>query len=428
MIHTPKNEATSGHQKFTKQSAKLPEARVAAAIKEFYSALTHIPISKLLEHKRASRPDHSLQLVSVPEETPLRDVLKVLAEHHVLAVPTTRIVQDHPQDKTFTGIVSIYDVLAWSVFNKLFDDLQALDTSAETGTEGMSFLALDQEAEAYFSTPVSTLIGMTAESTMSWTIHSSEPVSSILQMLATPPLHRVLVIDVDTAAKSVSFDDEDVPTNTESCIVMVTQVRIIDSFINSYLTWVVNCANPDLQSDVINFLFTQADSIFPALADEGLRAQRNMEADPNQLSTSTVGDRSKRVITVPDSFSALQAFRVMYMHRASAVGVVSARGKLVANLSASDLRGITADLEALESLFLPVLEFLATRTRHGPGEVKADQLKTVERDSSLLEAVRCVIVNKIHRVWIEDGKEKPVGVLTLGDMIAFFVPASLEEA
>ncbi|KAI8612104.1 hypothetical protein BC830DRAFT_1083585 [Chytriomyces sp. MP71] len=419
MIHTPKNEATSGHQKFTKQSAKLPEARVAAAIKEFYSALTHIPISKLLEHKRASRPDHSLQLVSVPEETPLRDVLKVLAEHHVLAVPTTRIVQDHPQDKTFTGIVSIYDVLAWSVFNKLFDDLQALDTSAETGTEGMSFLALDQEAEAYFSTPVSTLIGMTAESTMSWTIHSSEPVSSILQMLATPPLHRVLVIDVDTAAKSVSFDDEDVPTNTESCIVMVTQ------------------------SDVINFLFTQADSIFPvassilfatpvgvveALADEGLRAQRNMEADPNQLSTSTVGDRSKRVITVPDSFSALQAFRVMYMHRASAVGVVSARGKLVANLSASDLRGITADLEALESLFLPVLEFLATRTRHGPGEVKADQLKTVERDSSLLEAVRCVIVNKIHRVWIEDGKEKPVGVLTLGDMIAFFVPASVGHA
>jgi hypothetical protein len=52
----------------------------------------------------------------------------------------------------------------------------------------------------------------------------------------------------------------------------------------------------------------------------------------------------------------------MFEHKVNAVAVVdiSSGGKIVANLSASDLRGITAD--TLDNVKMPVLDYLQTLT------------------------------------------------------------------
>lgn len=55
-----------------------------------------------------------------------------------------------------------------------------------------------------------------------------------------------------------------------------------------------------------------------------------------------------------DTFTALSAFKVLYMHHVSSVAIVNPEKKLVANLSATDLRGISKsnlDILCLDSVY-----------------------------------------------------------------------------
>ncbi|KAJ3207994.1 hypothetical protein HDU67_007093 [Dinochytrium kinnereticum] len=85
----------------------------------------------------------------------------------------------------------------------------------------------------------------------------------------------------------------------------------------------------------------------------------------------------------------------MHLHRISAVPVMEGE-RCVANLSVSDLRGVTGDREALGSLLLPALE------------------------------------SGIHRIWIRDpatptgsgeAPRKPIDVVTMTDILAFLLPS-----
>ncbi|KAI9343639.1 hypothetical protein BDR26DRAFT_858451 [Obelidium mucronatum] len=413
----PISAATTTTAPITKQPKLDPV--IAAAAKEVYESLNAIPIATLLAHKRSRQPNNiALPLISVHQDTPLRDVLKLMADKQLLAVPVYIESTDLKQKK-FIGIVSIYDVLAWTVFQKLFDDLEALNTAAETGTSFKKFRDLDTEADVYFSTPVSNLVGYTAESSMSWTLHSTEPISSLLQMITTPPYHRMLIIDVDEAVRNVTFDDEDVPTGGDGCVVMVTQTDLLH-FLHTY--------RDTISPTSISLLLKSSIEKVEHFAQKNVRNLTSLENDPNQILTpkskASTDVTTTRIITVPSTYTALAAFRIMYLHRVSAVAVVSPKtGQMVANLSASDLRGLTADMESLESLLLPVFEYLESRSKsRGVDQIKADQLRCVSREMVFEDAVKIVLESRIHRVWVEDEEEKPVGVLTMGDLLAFFVP------
>ncbi|KAJ3294666.1 hypothetical protein HDU79_010624 [Rhizoclosmatium sp. JEL0117] len=419
MIH---DEAPSTAPPQPTESTKLHNPTILNHINQFYHSLNAIPISTLLAHKRARSPDNSLALVSVDEATPLRDVLEIMAEKNIQAVPVYKLEPSNEGgrgEKRFTGIVSIYDVLAWTVFQKLFDDLEELNTGSQTGTTSKRFLDLDKEADLYFSTPVETLVGFTAESSCSWSLHSTEPLTSLLQMITTPPYHRMLIVDVDRAVQSVTFDEDDVPHGGDACIVMVTQTDLLQ-FIYDY--------RDSINEISFNNLLRAPIEQVELFAKENLRSLRNMDVDPNQLSTAA-GSQKSSVVTVPASYTALNAFRVMYLNRVSAVAVVSDNGgQIVANLSATDLKGMTADMESLESLLMPVFEFLETKSKsRGVDQIKADQLRCVGKGQVLETAIEVLKADQIHRVWIQDEEEKPVGVLTMGDILSFFVPLGQVE-
>ena len=55
------------------------------------------------------------------EDTPLSTVLSALRDQNILSVPIYKKAEDG--GKTFTGIISVYDILAWTVFQRLFDEL-----------------------------------------------------------------------------------------------------------------------------------------------------------------------------------------------------------------------------------------------------------------------------------------------------------------
>ena len=74
---------------------------------------------------------------------------------------------------------------------------------------------------------------------------------------------------------------------------------------------------------------------------------------------------------VPATVTSLEAFRRMYIHRSSGVGVLSAGGTLCGHLSATDLRNLAPG--SFHTLLLPVLRFLETRPllRVGGDDVRA---------------------------------------------------------
>jgi len=110
---------------------------------------------------------------------------------------------------------------------------------------------------------------------------------------------------------------------------------------------------------------------------------------------------------------AIHAFQKLYSLRTSALPIVDSHGKLMGSLSASDLRGITAE-EVDRLLSFPVLEFLEARRSTRPFTCKSS--------TKLLEVVCTVSDNGVHRVWIVDDDDKPIGVVTMADILAKFSP------
>jgi len=156
------------------------------------------------------------------------------------------------------------------------------------------------------------------------------------------------------------------------------------------------------QIDVVRFLYHWAcDLCLPML-------QRNL----GELSL-VASLKGSSVVVVPETFTALDAFQKMYHSKVNSVAIVNGEGKIIANLSTSDIRYLTND--KFTSLFLPVLLFL--HSLHGQGAPKPI---TVHACSTLDEAMLKMVTAKVKRVWVIDSAEAPVGVVTLTDIISKF--------
>jgi len=122
----------------------------------------------------------------------------------------------------------------------------------------------------------------------------------------------------------------------------------------------------------------------------------------------------KPVKTISTSTSALDGFKNMTTDKVSALAVVDENGKLVANLSASDLRGITS--RRLKDALKPVLEFIQSSRGFVRDPV------TISLDDTLETAMHRVVNEGLHRLWIVDAQGKPVGCVSLSDLICTFCP------
>ena len=136
------------------------------------------------------------------------------------------------------------------------------------------------------------------------------------------------------------------------------------------------------QLDVLRFLSRKVDALGSKLADASLnelglvgggpsdscvwRPSSSPRDGPNRPAarvargtTRTTIARVGSVVTAPWNATALECFKLMRDRNVSALGVVDDAGRLVANLSASDLRRL--DRESFRLLALPVAEFISRR-------------------------------------------------------------------
>jgi hypothetical protein len=147
---------------------------------------------------------------------------------------------------------------------------------------------------------------------------------------------------------------------------------------------------------------------------------------------------------VPSTLPCDRAFAAIVANKVAAVGVVEAQsGALVACLSESDMRGLSTS--HFGSLALPVAQFLvhthglsvpetptgATATVSDPWAAALAEAKAaicLPPEASFAGALRAVVENKVHRVFIcEPETARPIAVVTHAKLLQTLIFGHLNK-
>jgi CBS-domain-containing membrane protein len=122
--------------------------------------------------------------------------------------------------------------------------------------------------------------------------------------------------------------------------------------------------------------------------------------------------------------------RTMAVHGLSAVPVVDSSRRLFANLSATDLRGITQS--QFDLLLKSVREFLDQMApthksqKQGPSHaVSRGEPVSCTRHETLHTAMKKCIDRRVHRLWAVNDQQQPIGCVSLSDILATLTEAFL---
>jgi CBS domain-containing protein len=121
------------------------------------------------------------------------------------------------------------------------------------------------------------------------------------------------------------------------------------------------------------------------------------------------------VVCINRNESALQAFNRMYQNKISAIAIVDDDGKLIGNLSASDLKGYQLYLDDFNDLLQPVWKFLGiVRKMQGRPD---DFVVAFTPDILVKEIVKKFNEEIVHRAYIVDENRTLIGVFSLTDLM-----------
>jgi len=159
------------------------------------------------------------------------------------------------------------------------------------------------------------------------------------------------------------------------------------------------------QRDILAFAVQQIHTLPSALVDSSLEALNMVTPRERNVRGLMI---SGQLVQASAEDNLLSCLRRMALEDVIALPIVDEAGKLVANLSASDLRGVTAD--SLAAVILqPAIDFVRS-----PGR----PVIVAQKSSRFGEVLQLLNNNHIHRVWIVDEQGKPVGVVSLSDILS----------
>jgi len=150
------------------------------------------------------------------------------------------------------------------------------------------------------------------------------------------------------------------------------------------------------QSDIVHFITTH-----------GIWLGTRLERSLSQVGLSALG-----VSTIQEDMNTLATLCHMRDFKLSGVGIVDAKGKLVANFSGTDLIGLTQD--KFQYLALPVKEFIKM---HGYAKPPVCCKSSDSVEILLLK----MMVHKVHRVYLVDDAMLPTGIITMTDIMQFLL-------
>jgi CBS domain-containing protein len=108
----------------------------------------------------------------------------------------------------------------------------------------------------------------------------------------------------------------------------------------------------------------------------------------------------------------------------SGIAVTDDEGKIVGNISASDLKRMQVDnpMQLCYDIFQPIKLFLnISQDPHAKSLPKFEPI-TVNPSDTLGQITDLAYSKGIHRVYVTDSEKRPIGEISLCDIIARFVP------
>jgi len=131
-----------------------------------------------------------------------------------------------------------------------------------------------------------------------------------------------------------------------------------------------------------------------------------------QKTLQELGLGQRKPITVDMSVQAYQAFMEIHKQGSEGVAMVDANGKLIANVSASNIKGMTR--RNYQLLFRPLTQYLARDRKRGWWQLPL----CTTLDTKLEQVVLQFVAAKVHRMYICDAEGRPTGEVSLSDVMA----------
>ncbi|EAL63883.1 hypothetical protein DDB_G0287037 [Dictyostelium discoideum AX4] len=132
-------------------------------------------------------------------------------------------------------------------------------------------------------------------------------------------------------------------------------------------------------------------------------------------SIKDLGFKEKKVISIDFNKRALEAFELMANNKVNGIAVNDEKGHIIANISARDLKELLNETRVFENLYLSVGEFIS--------KVRQQDYKAVNpsischMNDSLANIITRMVAANIHRVYIIDEERKPIGVISIHDIL-----------
>lgn len=140
---------------------------------------------------------------------------------------------------------------------------------------------------------------------------------------------------------------------------------------------------------------------------------KNMGAEKKKK-LSELNVQPKKLVSVNTTTRTLDAFKLMVQNHITAVPILNEDGTLLSNLSAKDIKEIKLP-EMMMWMNKSVLEFVQM--------VRSKQINVTipifscHLHNTLEEILMKLNVLRVHRLYINDENNKPIGVLSLGDLL-----------
>eukprot|EP01120_Amphizonella_sp_Union-15-10_P016759 TRINITY_DN9024_c0_g1_i1.p1 TRINITY_DN9024_c0_g1~~TRINITY_DN9024_c0_g1_i1.p1 ORF type:complete len:257 (+),score=36.45 TRINITY_DN9024_c0_g1_i1:1-771(+) len=132
-----------------------------------------------------------------------------------------------------------------------------------------------------------------------------------------------------------------------------------------------------------------------------------------------IGEPSQNIVSISLDSKSIDAFKTLHSRGLSALAIVDSQGKLIDQLSASDLREISfyasSDNFNFKSLLVSVSEMLSVikRVTKRPKHF----LVQVHLETPLKDIIKIMVENRIHRVWLVDKDGVLDRVVSMTDII-----------
>jgi CBS domain-containing protein len=228
-----------------------------------------------------------------------------------------------------------------------------------------------QQMESFAKTKASVIHNISGRN--QWvTIHERKPFAALVQMLSDPHTHRVGVIN--------------------------DRMEVVDLV---------------SQSAVVRFFYACRAGL-----DEPFKRFLEQKVD------EWTHIHHKRLYTINMNEHVYDAFRKIWDLQVSGLAVLDDNGKLVANISASDIkkcRYYPIIGQMVKDLYKPIKDFLRIPDPNASVIKKKEHVPFfVHKGDSMTAALGTLVENNVHRIFVVDDHQKPIAVISLCDVLGKF--------